>query len=1140
MNNINDKSQKVIREFKLTSLALKNKNTVFLLTVILIGFGMFSYIKLPKELFPDIYIPMVMVQTIYPGNPPVDMENLITRPLEKEIESVKGIKQMTSNSSQDASMIFVEFNTNVEINDALQEVKDAVDKAKKDLPNDLLEDPIVSDIDFSEFPIININLSGDYSINELKSYAEYLEDEIESLYEISKVAITGLNEREIKINVDPFKLESYELSFTDIENAIAQENVSISGGEIKLGKSRRSIRVIGEFTNMSEIEDIIIKYEKGNIVYLKNVAEIIYGFAEPESFARLDKHSVVTLQVVKKGGENLLEATDQIFNILDKARESKAIPENLKVTITNDQSDIVRKQLSNLENSMILGVILVVLVLYFFLGRRNALFVGAAIPTSMLISFMVLGLMNSKINMIVLFSLILALGMLVDNAIVVVENIHRFINRGYKKTEAAKNAVGEIAMPIITSTATTLAAFIPLIFWDSIMGEFMKFLPMTLIIVLTSSLFVALVFIPVLSVTFIKPGEQNLIPNNKKSWIVAISMIIFSFVFYIFGYNSSGSLLVVFAIIGIANILFLRSTSKWFQNVFLIKLEAFYLKILNYALRRKNPYYLIGGTFVLLILTLFFFAVRKPNVEFFPSSDPKYINVLAELPIGTDITATDSTMKEIELKVYEIIKPNKKIVKSVHTIVGQGAVGEYEKMSGRGGGPNRGLITVTFIDFKDREGINTAMILKQLSDGLTNKYPGIELSVEKQNEGPPTGKPINIEVSGNDFSELLSLTDTLQTIIENSGIKGIEGLKIDLDIGKPELIVHIDRDNARRFGLSTGQIAMTLRTALFGKEISNFKVGENEYPIQLRLNEKYRYDLSALMNQKITFRSQSTGKIHQVPISAVADIEYSSTYGSVLRIDGKRVITVHSNVLEGYNATNINNQLKELLADFEMPESYKYKFTGEQKEQAESMAFLIRALLIAMSLIMLILVTQFNSGVKPLIIMASVLFSTIGVIGGIAVFRMDFIVIMTGIGIVALAGVVVNNAIVLIDYIDLLKKRKRKELGLEENAILKYEESTKCVVEGGKTRLRPVLLTAITTILGLLPLALGMNINFVTLLSDFDPQLYFGGDNAAFWGPISWTIIFGLSFATFLTLVVVPAMYHVLYMIKVRIFRVKE
>ena len=1139
MSNIKDKPQKVIRDFKITSLALKNKNTVFLLTLILLGFGMFSYMKLPKELFPDINTPTVMVQTIYPGNPPVDMENLVTRPLEKEIESVKGLKKMTSNSSQDASMIFVEFNSDVEIKDALQEVKDAVDKAKKELPNDLLEDPSVTNIDFSEFPIININLSGDFSINELKTFAEYLEDEIEPISEISKVEITGLDEREIKINVDPYKLESFELSFNDIETAIAQENISISGGEIKLGESRRSIRILGEFKNTNEIENIIIKSEKGNIVYLKDAAEVIYGFAEPESFARLNKHSVVTLQVIKKSGENLLQATDKIFKILDDSRKSNVLPKSLNISITNDQSDIVRNQLSNLENSMIMGVILVVLVLFFFLGRRNALFVGAAIPTSMFISFMVLGLMGSKINMIVLFSLILALGMLVDNAIVVVENIYRFIDRGYKKTEAAKLAVGEIAMPIITSTITTLAAFIPLIFWDSMMGEFMKFLPMTLIIVLTSSLFVALVFIPVLSATFIKPGQQNQYINKKKLWILAIAMIIISFVFYNFSNNIIGSLLLIFALIGILNIVFLNSASKWFQNVFLVKLESTYLKALKFALRKKNPHYVILGTVALLVLTIVFFTIRKPNIEFFPSGDPKYVNVLAELPTGTDITATNSTMKIIEQDVYKIVKPYENIVKSIHTVVGSGAVGEFSGFSGRGGGPNKGLITISFIDYENRGDISTSTVQKKLSDNLVNKYPGIVLSVEKQTNGPPTGKPINIEISGNEFTKLLFLTDTLQTYIQNSGIEGIESLKIDLAIGKPELIVHIDRENARRFGLSTGQIAMTLRTALFGKEISKFKVGEEEYPIQLRLQKKYRYDLSALMNQKVTFRSQSTGKIHQVPISAVADIEYSSTYGSILRIDGKRVITIFSNVIEGYNATNINKELKDLLSNFDMPEGYKYNFTGEQQEQAESMAFLIKALLIAISLITLILVTQFNSGVKPLIIMASVLFSTIGVIGGIAIFNMNVVIIMTGIGIVALAGVVVNNAIVLIDYIDLLKKRKRKELNIEENAILNYVDATECVVEGGKTRLRPVLLTAITTILGLLPMALGMNINFETFLSSFNPHIYFGGDNAAFWGPISWTIIFGLTFATFLTLVVVPAMYHVLYIIKSKVVKIR-
>ncbi len=1130
----NFKEDKVKREFKLTTVALKNKNTVFLLLVVLVAFGLYSYRSLPKELFPEIYFPTVMVQTIYPGNPPVDIENLITRPIEKELESIKGIKKITSNSLQDVSSIFIEFNTNVEINQALQEVRDAVDKAKSELPNDLLDDPVISDIDLSEFPIISINLSGEFSLDELKTYSEYLEDEIESIYEISKVEISGLNEREVKINVDMHKLTDFELSFNDIENAVSSENVSMSGGDLRLGNSRRTIRVIGEFQDVKEIESIIVKYEDQNIVYLRDVADVIYGFADPDSYARLDRHPVVTLQVVKKSGENLLEATDKIFAVLEHAREAKAIPDNLQITITNDLSDIIRKQLSNLENSIILGVLLVLLVLYFFLGIRNALFVGLAIPTSILLSFMVYGLMDSTINMIVLFSLILALGMLVDNSIVVVENIYRFIGRGYSKYEAAKNAVGEIAMPIISSTATTLAAFVPLLFWDSIMGEFMKYLPITLIIVLTSSLFVALVIIPVFSSSFIKYGDQNPKPKVKRSLTIAAIMFILSVFFFIIGFNIPGSLLIFFIVIGLFNLLFLYRISKWFQEVFLVKMEQFYLKFLKFGLRKRNPYYFILGTVLLMILTIGFYFGSNPKKEFFPETQPEYINVLAELPIGTDIDATDAFMAKVEDKVYEIIEPNKDIVKSVLTIVGKGANTENEGFSGKSGGPNRGLITVTFVDFELRGGINTKDILKQLSDTLIGRYPGVQFSIDKQMEGPPTGKAVNIEISGKDFDKLLWLTDTLKGFIEANNIDGIEGLKFDLDIGKPELLIKIDRDKARRFGLSTVQIAMTLRTALFGKEISDFKDGEDEYPVQLRLKEEYRNNISSLLNQRITFRSPSTGKIIQVPISAVTNIEYSSTYGSIMRKDLNRVITVYSNILEGYNATEINDQLRELLSDFEMPEGYKYEFTGEQQEQQESMDFLIKAFLIALSIIMIILVTQFNSVVKPAIIMFTVLLSTIGVFGGLAIFNIDFIVIMTGIGIVSLAGVVVNNGIVLIDYMNLLKKRKKAELGLEENAILPIDESVGCVVEAGKTRLKPVLLTAITTILGLMPLASGLNIDIVSLLQNFDPKIYFGGDNAAFWGPMAWTIIFGLSFATFLTLIIVPSMYHVLFLAKVK------
>jgi multidrug efflux pump subunit AcrB len=748
---------------------------------------------------------------------------------------------------------------------------------------------------------------------------------------------------------------------------------------------------------------------------------------------------------------------------------------------------------------------------------------------------MIMGLMETRINMIVLFSLILALGMLVDNAIVVVENIYRFIDRGYSRLEAARRAVGEIAMPIISSTATTLAAFFPLLFWDSLMGEFMKYLPMTLIIVLTSSLFVALVLIPVISSSFIQRGEQNPKPRKKRSFIIAFIMLALAALAYMGKINTLGSLLVIFALIGILNIYFLNPASIWFQNVFLVRLEKYYLQLITFVLRKKNPYYFLGAAVLLLFLTINFYFLRQPEIINFPSTDPNYINILAELPIGSDIEATDEFMYRLEDDVFEILEPYQPVIKSVLTTVGSGARAEddifdlSEKL-------NRGLITINFIDFQYRGDYSTNDVLEDLTRELIGQYPGVRLSIAKQMDGPPTGKPINLEITGRDFYELLDLTDTITTYLEQGNIDGIEGLKIDLNVGKPELIVSIDRDKARRFGVSTAQIATTIRTALFGKEVSDYKIGEDEYPIQLRLEERYRYSLPELMNQRITFRSQSSGQILQVPISSVADVSFSTTFGEVKRIDMNRAITIYSNVLEGYNATEINEQLKALMLGFDMPAGYNYAFTGEQEEQAESMAFLMRALLIAVSLILIILVSQFNSIVKPLIIITSVLLSTIGVFGGLATFKMDFVVIMTGIGIVSLAGVVVNNAIVLIDYIDLLKKRKRKELGLAPGSIVDPELTKEIIVEGGKTRLRPVLLTAITTILGLFPLAIGLNLDFLSLFENFDPQIYMGGDNVAFWGPMSWTIIFGLAFATFLTLVIVPTMYYLLYLAKVRIY----
>jgi multidrug efflux pump len=1134
MSDPQDKKQKVVREFFLTNIALNNKISVYLMVVVLMIAGFISYISLPKELFPEIVIPTVFVQTIYPGNPPVDMENLITRPLEKELKTLKGLKSIKSTSSQDVSVILVEFNTNVDIKGALQDVKDKVDKVRSDLPNDLPSDPTIQDLDFTEFPIVYINLSGDYSLNELKKYAEYLQDEIEKFPEISRVDINGLNEREIQINADPLSMAARQISFYDIENAIGSENISMAGGQVRQGETRRSLRVIGEFKNMEEIRNIIIKHDGGNIVYLKDIADVTDGFADPKDFARLNKQPVVSLHVIKKGGENLIAATDKIFKTLDLAKENGALPHGLNITITNDQSDLIRKQLNELQNSMILGIILVIIVLYFFLGGRNSFFVGLAIPLSMFIAFFIFDLMGYKLNMIMIFGLILALGMLVDDAIVTTENTFRYVERGVRRSDASRYAVGEVAIAVITSTLTTLAAFFPLLFWHSIIGEFMKYLPVVLIITLGSSLFVALVITPVLTSNFMQSGHQFPPVKRKRTLIAVLVMCILSAMFYALKQNTIGSLILLFALIGLANLLFLNRLGRWFYDHFLVWLDRNYSAVLNYFLRGKHPYIVLSGAIFLLFFTIFLMVVRKPKVEFFPEMNPQYINVLARLPVGTDINATNKFMTSLEDTVFQLMKPYKPIIKSVLTTVGNGARGENESFD-IAETPNKGLITVTFVDYELRHGMSTWKAMKNLTDALIGKYPGVELSVEKQSAGPPTGKPINLEISGKDFNQLISLADNVEEYINKAGISGIEGLKLDLDVGKPEAILHIDRERARRYGLSTAQIAMTVRTALFGKEISKFKEGEDEYSIQLRLKEQYRNELTSLENQVITFRDPTNGRIVQVPISAVANFSYSSTYESVKRNDLKRVVTLYSNVIKGYNANEINTELKTIMANFPMPAGYEYKFTGEQEEQAESVSFLISALLIALALIMLILVSQFNSVVKPFIIMTSVILSTIGVFGGIATFKMNFVIVMTGIGLISLAGIVVKNAIVLIDYIDLTKLRKRRELGLDDTTSLPPDIEIQCLVQASKTRLRPVILTAATAILGLIPLASGMNIDFLSLFEHFDPKIYFGGDNVAFWGPISWTIIFGLTFSTFLTLLVVPVVYNIFWRVKNRI-----
>jgi len=1110
-----------IREFGLSSLSVDNSTSVVILTLIITVLGLSAYRSMPKESFPEIVIPTVYVGTPYPGNSPVDMENLITRPIEKELKSLNNVKDIKSTSVQDFSSIVVEFNPGVEIAKAIQDVKDAVDKSKSELPTDLDQDPNVVEVNTSDFPIMNVNISGNYSEAELKKFGEYLEDEIEKLPEISKANLAGTVEREIQINVDPYKMEAVGVSFGDISGAIQSENVTISGGNIISGDFQRTLRVDGEFTDPLQLLDVIIKTDNQKIVYVRDVATVKDTYKERSSYARSKNLPVVTINVVKRSGENLLNASDKIKEIIQKTKANR-FPPDLEISITNDQSKQTRLQVSDLENSIIFGVILVVLVLMFFLGFRNALFVGIAIPLSMFISFLILNAFGITLNLMVLFSLILALGMLVDNGIVVVENIYRLMSEGKSAIVAAKEGVGEVAWPIITSTATTLAAFLPLAFWEDTVGEFMKFLPITLIIVLSSSLFVALVINPVLTALFMKVEDVTKIKPKQKPIIVAGIFLILATIFYLLGWTAMGSISLIASVLTIFNVFLLRAAIRWFQTVFLVKMETIYGNILSYALAGKRPYAFFGGTVLLLVLSIGLLFVRAPQVLFFPDNQPQLVNVFVEFPIGTDIEATNAFVDTMEDEVMVALEPYQNIIESVISQVGEGTGDPTEGPSNQAT-PHKAKITIGFVDYIDRQGINTNGAMELIRD-MAGKYPGVLITVDKQRTGPPVGKAVNIEFVGENYDQLIAYVNKTKDYLEEQNIPGIEEYKSDLSLGNPELIMDIDREKARRFGLSTSQIAQDMRTALFGLEVSKFKEGEDDYPIQLRLDQDYRYDINALVNKKIGFRDKFGDK-REVPISAVADIKYGSTYGSVKRKDLEKAVAVFSNVLDGYNATEINQKIQIAMNNYEVPDGITVKYTGEQEEQAKSMEFLLGALGIAISLIFLIIVAQFNSVTTPFIIMASVVLSTIGVFLGLVAFNMDFVVIMTGIGIISLAGVVVNNAIVLIDYTNLVRERKRDDLGIKEGEFLGFVDLVGSIVEAGKTRLRPVLLTAITTVLGLIPLAIGMNINFGTLLSSFDPQFYVGGDNAAFWGPMAWTVIFGLTFATFLTLVIVPVMY---------------
>lgn len=1145
MEDKNDKG------FGLSTMAVKNRKSIFLIAIIIFLGGLAAYTGMPKENFPEIQIPEIYIGIAKPGSSPQYMSEKITQSIEKELGGIKLLDEINSNSIDGYTTIRVKFDFKMKVSDALQKVKDAVDKArtKTDFPQ-LPVEPNIFELDPSQMPILNINLRGS-NPSLLKEVAEVLEKRIEDLAEISEVDIRGVQEQEMRIDVDPIRSQSVNVSLDDIQNAVSAEHQTIPSGELLMDGMRKTIRIDGEFKNANELKKLIVKDDDYLPVYLGDVANVYFGNSDTTSFAREFGEPVVMLDVKKQAGENLLEASDKIYTILEESKKDGTIPRSVSISTTNDQSNNTRDMVSNLENSIIIGILLVVGVLMFFLGLRNALFVGVAIPLSMLMSFLILDFMAVSLNVMVLFSLVLALGMLVDNGIVIVENIYRNLSEGMKIDRAVIQGVGEVAWPIIASTATTLAAFIPLAIWPGIMGEFMKYLPITLIIVLGSSLFVALVINPVLAVAFMKLEEKTL--RKKVVLLVALIMVFFGVLFVVAGSLSIGNFLIIMAIFGLLNFYVFAPAAVRFQRSFLPRLESFYERFLQKALRGRNPLKVLLGTFGIFIFAFVLMGLFPPKVDFFPVNEPNYVNIFMSQPIGTDIMKTNESALKLEAELRTILKDqleadskypkdsDKRIIQSIISQVGEGT-SDPSQGATMGNTPHKARVTINFTEFQHRDGVSTGEILTLIQTGIKGKFTAdVEISADKDQAGPPAGAPINIEITGRgEYKDLISEATKIKNYLERSGVEGVDRLKLNVESNRPEIPIEVDRDQVRKLSASTMMVGNAIRKALLGQDISTYTIDEESYDIVVRFDQSSRESLDALLDQNLIFRNNK-GALLKVPIrSVVRKPVEGSSFSAVVRKDQLPLVAVTSGVTEGFNANEVVANLKDKMLEFEKTDQLKegltYKFTGQQEEQEKEMAFLSNALLIAVFLITLIIVAQFNSYSAPTVIMLTVVLSLIGVLLGLVVSRQNFVIMMTMIGIISLAGVVVNNAIVLIDFMNMLRGQRRKELNLEENEMLPYEDVVAAAVEAGKTRLRPVLLTAITTILGLIPLAIGFNVDIFSFLSSYDAKIYFGGDNNMFFAPMSWTVIYGLTFATFLTLIVIPALYLLMFQLKTWIY----
>ncbi|ENA1806533.1 efflux RND transporter permease subunit [Flavobacterium psychrophilum] len=1128
-------------EFSISSWAVDNRVTVYILTLLIVVTGVMAYITMPREDFPEIIENKIYISSIFPGNSAEDVEKLIVKPLEKEIKNITGVEKITSSSFQDYGMIVVEFSDNVSVAQAKTKVKDKVDVIKADtdwpnLDNGSKVEPNVFELNISEeVPILNINLQGNYTTQQLKKYGELLQDDIEEIPEVKKVDILGVDDKEVEIAVDIFKMTAAQVSFDEIQNAVKYENMTLSGGNLISQGSRNNIRIVGEIKNPKELENIIVKHN-GGTVYLKDIAVVSFKEKEKTTYAREKGTEVVMLNVKKRSNQNMISAIDQVKEKLEKAKVSY-LPKDLKLELSNDQSSRVEHQVDELSNHIIFGIVLVMIVLMFTMGLRNSLFVGAAIPLSMMMAFTILSAFGLTLNTMVLFGLVMGLGMLVDDGIVVVDNVFANMKKGMPRIEASKIGIGEIAWPVISSTATTLMAFLPFALWPGTMGKFMKYFPITLTVTLSASLFVAMVVNAAMTGGSMDIEDKNVSKKSAKTYSIVFTIIAVIFVLLGNIYDSKiAKAIGHLAIISLGLMwLYKIKLYQWtqdFQHSFFPRMEEKYKDFLAKILTGKRAWIALGTIIGMLFFSFILLGIFPRKVLFFPDNIPNQVITYIEYPQGTDIGKTNKATLFVEKQVISILskyvdpKTNKNyLAESIISQVGKGAGNPNVDAGSASETPYKGKVTVNFSEFKFRKGINTADILEEIR-GKVKAIAGAKVTVEKDAAGPPAGYPISIQLTGTDYDVMLKEADKMITFINAKNIPGIERLNVDVNKQSPELEVKVDRVSAGSLGVSTGQLGFNLRRSVYGQEISTYKEGDDDYNITMRMQDDQRKNESILFNQSLTFRNQGNGQMMQVPISAISKTEKTTTYNQIKRKNQKRIMTIYSNVLTGYNGDAITKNIGADLKDYQLPKTVTYSFSGVQEEQGKNASFLMYALFLALAGITIIIVLQFNSVSKTMVILFTVILSFSGVFYGYVIANMDFVILMTMMGIISLAGIVVKNGIVLMDFFVLLldKKMIDKQVGSHDDLTL--EEIKEVIIESGKSRLRPVLLTALTAILGLIPLAIGLNFDFFSLITDLNPHIFMGGDNVIFWGPLAWTIIFGLSYATVLTLVMVPVMFY--------------